>query len=91
MENLGGIQIIEQQAMTKLPQQAASAWSTVEGLTGASYKAIAYVGTQQVKGVNHIFIAEQTLVLANPVRHIVLIKVNAFNGNYNVVSIEQIV
>ena len=87
----GTIQIIEQKAMDRLPQQAASAWSKVDELVGADYKPMAYVGTQQVKGVNHVFIAEQTLVLAEPVRHIVLIKVNAFNGDYKVVSIEQII
>ena len=87
----GNIQIVEQKAMTKMPQQAASAWAKVDELVGANYIPIAYVGTQQVKGVNHIFIAKQTMILAEPVRHIVLAKVNAFNGDYKVVSIEQII
>lgn len=88
--NLGGIEILEQQEC-KLPQRAASAFSVVSGLTGASYKPVAYVGTQVVKGVNHIFIAEQTLVLAQPERHIVLVTVNEFDSEYNVVGIERII
>ena len=89
----GSIKVVEQQAMTKFSQPAATAWSAVEGLglVGASYKPMAFVGTQQVNGVNYVFIAEQTLIVANPERHIVIIKVNALDGKYTLVSIEQII
>ena len=88
--NLGGIEILEQQEC-KLPQRAASAFSVVSGLVGASYKAIAYVGTQVVKGVNHIFLAEQTLITSQPERHIVSVVINEFDDKYNVVGIERII
>ena len=52
---------------------------------------MAYVGKQVVKGVNYVFLAEQTLILAEPVRHIVLIKINEFNNNYSVAGIEQMI
>ena len=87
----GSIKVVEQQAMTKMPQPAATAWSAVEGLVGANYKPIAYVGNQQVHGVNYVFIAEQTLVTANPERHIVTVTVNALDGKYTVVGIERVI
>ena len=91
MINFGGIEVIEQQGLTKMPQEAASAWSAFDGtMTGAAYKPIAYVGKQVVKGVNHVFLAEQTLITANPERHIVAVKINEFEGNHNILAIERI-
>ena len=92
MMNLGAIEVVEQQGLTKMPQGAASAWSAFDGsMTGAGYKPIAYVGEQIVKGTNYVFLAEQTLILAQPERHIVAVTINEFNGNYNVVNIERII
>jgi len=91
MFNFGAIEVLEQQGLTKFPQGSASAWAAFDGsMTGASYKPVAYVGNQQVKGVNHIFIAEQTLILEKPERHIVAVKINEFEGNYTVLAIERI-
>lgn len=88
----GAVEVIEQQELTKMPQEAASAWHGVsDNIVGASYKPIAYVGGQPVKGVNHIFIAQQTMILAVPERHIVLVTINEFDGNYNIASIERII
>ena len=58
---------------------------------GAEHKPILELGTQIVKGTNYYFIAEQTLILATPQRHIVLIVVNEFEGKYTTVGIEQII
>lgn len=93
MFNFGGIEMQEQPGMDKMPQKAASAWSgAIDGkLVGASYKPLVYVGTQVVKGVNHIFIAEQTLVVATPERHIVLVTINEFDGNYSLVGIDRVI
>lgn len=76
----------------KLPQKAASAFSILEGLTGVSYKPLLYCGEQIVKGVNYWFIAEMEMVLAVPQRHIVLLCINEFDGDYKLVkeSIEVI-
>lgn len=82
---LGEIKIVDQVELTSMPQKAASAWSAVEDLVGAMYKPIAYVGTQQVKGVNHWFIAEQTLLDAVMERNIVYFAINEFNGNFKVI------
>ena len=86
----GSINLIDQKELTSFPQKAASAWAALDGLTGASYKPILYVGTQVVKGVNHFFIAEQTVITRNPDRHIVLVNINEFNGNFKLVAVERI-
>ena len=80
--------------MTKLPQKVASAASAIETaeLTGASYKPLMYVGTQAhdgtraIRGVNHWFICEQTLVTARPEKHIVKLAVNEFQGKFELVG-----
>lgn len=84
---LGKIEFENFKGLTSMPQDAASAWSALEtsGIIGASYKPLLYVGKQQVRGINHWFIAEQTLVTAIPVRHIVAIAINEFDGNYTIV------
>ena len=89
---VGNINVLEQQSITKMPQGAASAWAVFDGsVVGAAYKPIAYVGTQVVKGVNHVFLAEQTIITAEPVRHIVILTINEFNGKYQPVGVEQII
>lgn len=83
---LGGINFEKFEGLTSMPQKAASAWAAVDGqITGAGYKPLVYVGTQVVKGINHWFIAEQTLILAKPERRIVKIAINEFNGDYSLV------
>ena len=72
--------------MTKLPQKIASAASAIEnaGLMGASYKPILFVGTQTVRGINYWFFAEQTLVTNPPVKRIVKLAVNEFQGKFEI-------
>ena len=60
----GQIELAKFEGLTKMPQEAAGAWSAAEGLVGASFKPLVYVGKQVVRGVNHVFIAEQTLKTA---------------------------
>ena len=69
-------------------QKAASAWSGVDWatLTGAGYKPLLYVGEQVVNGINHCFIAEQTLMTRNVERHIVTLKINENRGEYKIVK-----
>ena len=62
----------------RLPQGAASAWSAVENLVGASYKPLIFIGKQIVRGTNYWFIAEQKFM--NGQRRIVKLAVNEFNG-----------
>lgn len=62
-------------------QEAASAWAAFDGsgLTGASYRPLLYCAKQLVHGTNYGFIAEQTLVTAEPERHVVKIILNEFD------------
>ena len=90
---LGQIEMEEYKGLTEMPQKAASAWVAVEGgIVGAGYKPLLYVGAQITKGTTHWFIAEQTLILAEPERHIVKLAVQEFNDEYRLVphSIEVI-
>ena len=82
MSNLGSVSVLEQKEMTAFPQH---------NVVGAKYKPVAYVGTQLVKGINHVFIAEQTLTTLSGGRHIVLVTVNEYNNNYELAMIERIV
>ncbi len=77
----------------RLPQKAASAFSAAaEGLTGASYVPLLYVGTQVVNGTNYAFIALQTLILAEPKKRIVKLVINESSaGKYSIVSVTPII
>ena len=91
---VGAVELAEFEGLKKLPQKAASAWSALEtsGLVGASYKPVLYVGTKVTKGVNHVFIAEQTR-MTNPVtRRLVRLEINEFRNQFELVkgSIVQI-
>jgi len=88
---LGGTTVLEQIEMTAFPQKAASAWSVMDNIIGAKYKPVAYVGTQVVKGINHIFIAEQTMSTVNADRHIVLVTINEFDNKFELAMIKRIV
>ena len=69
-----------------MPQKYQSAWSAIEGLVGANYKACMTVGRQEAKGTNYWFIAEQTLITKTPEKHIVTLAINEFDGNYTLVN-----
>ena len=90
-EKFGAIEFNIITDMTRLPQKIASAASAIEtaelsGLTGASYKPIMYCGKQVATGVNYCFIAEQTLITAKAEKRIVRIKVNEFQGKFEIVK-----
>ena len=76
----------------KLPQKAASAWSAVEDLIGASYKPMIYLGSQVVHGVNYYFIAEQTLMTNPLIRRVIKFAIHELDGEYDLLeeSIEEI-
>ena len=89
----GKIEFENFEGLSKMPQKAASAWSAVSTLVGASYKPLVFVGTQVARGTNYWFIAEQTLT-TNPIaKHIVTIAINEFGGVYAIVpsSIEVVI
>jgi len=89
----GKIQLEEFKGITTMPQNAASAFSAIEGLVGATYKPLLYLGKQIVKGTNYYFVAEQTIVTSPLIRRVVKLAINEFDGKYELVpeSVEDIV
>lgn len=77
---------LEQFKACELSQEAASAWSAVENLVGVGYKPLIYVGKQVAKGVDYVFIAEQTILSNPPVRRVINFTVNEFQGKYELVE-----
>ena len=84
---LGGVMVDVISDLTKLPQKVATASVALENteIVGAGYKPLIYIGSQVVKGVNYYFIAEQTLMTAGLDKHIVIIAVNEYQGEYKTV------
>ena len=82
----GQIELENFTALTEMPQKAASAWSEVDRLVGASFKPILYIGTQLVHGVNHWFLAERTIVALNSDRRLVKLAINELNGKFKFVA-----
>ena len=82
---------------TSFPQNVISGFDKAfEGMTGAQYNMIAYLGSKVVNGTNHIYLAEQTLVTGKDVKSIVTVilneKLDDVGGNtFSVVSIEPLV
>ena len=67
---------------TKLPQKVATGFNKCfENMMGASYEMIAYLGSKVVNGVNHAFLAKQTLIVGNDVKSIVFIILNEKPGD----------
>lgn len=83
---LGQIELAQFSSLTKLPQDAASAWAKVTELTGAIFKPVLYVGSQQVNGINHWFIAEETKITLGGERQLVMFAVNENTGGFDVLS-----
>ena len=92
MQTLGGWKFEDFKGI-KLAQKAASAFSgAVDGITGAGYIPLLFIGTQVVNGTNYAFIAMQTLVLAEPRKRIVKLIVNeSTDGKYAIVSTTPII
>ena len=90
--SFGQINLQEFVGLTSMPQKAATAWAGFEGLglVGASYKPLLFYATQLVKGVNYFFIAEQTLTTNPPIRRLVKLVINEFEGKYELAHVEAI-
>ncbi len=87
----GKMELENFEGITTMPQEAASAWNGgFEDLLGAEYKPLLYLGKQVARGVNYFFIAEQTLIVKPPCRRVVKVIVNDFNGEYQLVGMEEI-
>ena len=77
-----------------MPQRVATACAKLnETLVGAEYTPIAYLGSQQVNGINHAVLAEQLIVTGKDTKNIVIITFNEKPGEPEAipVSIERVI
>lgn len=88
----GKIQL-EQFDACKLPQKAASAWSAVANLVGATYKPLIYLGEQTVHGTNFYFVAEEILMTHPLIRRVIRLTIHESDGKYRLLdeSITEII
>lgn len=74
---------------TQLTDEEKEIFDVLKKLIGATYTPIAHLGTQVVNGINHAFLAEQTIICANGAKNIVLVIINK-SSEINVLSIEDV-
>lgn len=80
----GKIQLADFEALTEMPQRAASAWAVMDDAAkvGAEFKPVLYCGKQVVHGTNHYFIAERVIQYATPIRNLVRLTIYEHDGEY---------
>ena len=93
----GGWELANMQACA-LPEKVASGFHEVtQGMVGAKYVPVLYVGMQVVHGINHMLICKRTLAAQGAPEHLVKMVLNqvpdesSLVGKWSLVSVEQIV
>ena len=82
------VRIIEEE---ELPEDAAMAFeNATKQLLGVSYRPVAYVGKQVVKGMNYYIICEAKAIYPGANPFAVELVINEFQGKYALVSVERI-
>ena len=82
------VKIIEEE---KLPADVRAAFETAaKSLVGVLYKAIAYIGRQVVRGVNHYIMCEARAIYPGAEPFAAVMAVNVFEGNVSVVGVAPI-
>jgi len=74
-----------------MPQKIATAFDSLANMVGASYEFIAYIGSQQVNGINHAILAKQIILTSKDAQNVVVIIFNEKGENVTLVSIERVV
>ena len=87
----GKLHLANFDGLGRMEQDVASAASAIEtsdnGLTGAPhYNPVFFCGTREVRGVNYVFIAEKTQATNPPLRELVKVECNFFDGKYELVK-----
>ena len=91
----GQMQLANFEGLGKTEQDVASAASAIEtsdrGLTGAPhYRPVFFCGKRSVRGVNYVFLAEKTQAVNPPLRKLVRIECNCFEGKYEPVPSSEL-
>lgn len=77
----------------EMPQKIASAMAGLgETILGTEYQEIVYLGSQQVNGINHAVLAEQTVLTGRDTKNVVVLIFNEKPGDREatLVSIERV-
>lgn len=87
-EGASVVKIIEEE---KLPADVRAAFETAaKSLVGVSYKAVAYIGRQVVRGVNHYIMCEGRAIYPGAEPFAAVMAVNVFEGNVSVVGVAPV-
>lgn len=88
----GGWKMNEEFAEAKIPENAKDAFDKAfEGYVGAAYTPVAYLGSQVVAGTNYAFLCSTTLVTAQPVTKLTVVKIyKDLSGNCSVLKITDV-
>ena len=87
----GKAKIVKIVESADLPEDINNAFETAtKSLCGVGYKAVAYIGSQVVKGTNHLFLCEARPLCLAAEPYPVILCINVFNGVVSVVYIERI-
>lgn len=78
------VKIIEE---ADLPLDLEIIFKAATSVAGVSYKPLAYVGKQVVKGMNYYFIAQAQVIYPGAEPYAVYICINTFEGHSSIVSI----
>lgn len=87
----GELQLANFEGLGRMEQDVASAASAIEtsdaGLTGAPhYTPVFFCGKRDVRGVNYVFMAVKTQAVNPPLKELVKVECNFFNGKYELVK-----
>lgn len=74
----------------KMPEKVATAIAGLE-MIGAEYEPIAYIGSQEVNGINHAVLAKQVLTYGKDSENVVLLIFNEKGKDIALVNIERVV
>ena len=73
-----------------IPQEVQEAFDKVTHLHGATYKYLAYLGSQVVNGINHAILAEQTILDKDQTKNIVIVVINIRQSEFSLVGIHLV-
>ena len=73
-----------------IPQEVQEAFDKVTHLHGATYKFLAYLGSQVVNGINHAILAEQMILDKDQTKNIVIVIINIRQSEFSLVGIHSV-
>ena len=86
-----GAEIVEVIERVTLPKEIQTAFDkAMKNFVGASYKPIAYIGSQVVKGVNHFILCQATGIYPNAKPYAAVVVINIFEEKATIAGISPV-